>query len=38
MEKNPTPYKYSEQDLYTQVRKDIDRYYAGKLVITEANQ
>lgn len=30
----PFPYEYSEQDLYTQIERDIEYYYAGKLVIT----
>ncbi|MGI1659817.1 MAG: hypothetical protein ACRKFN_12770 [Desulfitobacterium sp.] len=34
----PFPYEYSEQDLYTQIQRDIDYYYAGKLVITVGNQ
>ncbi|WP_050754208.1 hypothetical protein [Desulfitobacterium hafniense] len=34
----PFPYEYSEQDLYTQIQRDIDYYYAGKLVITIGNQ
>lgn len=27
----PFPYEYSEQDLYTNIRKDIKRYEAGEL-------
>jgi len=27
----PFPYEYSEQDLYTNIRKDIKRYEAGDL-------
>jgi hypothetical protein len=30
----PFPYEYSEQDLYAQIQRDIDAYYAGKLEIT----
>lgn len=30
----PLPYEYSEQDLYANIQRDIDGYYAGKLGIT----
>ena len=30
----PFPYEYSEQDLYTNIRKDIKRYENGKLDVT----
>lgn len=30
----PFPYEYSEQDLYTNIRKDIRRYEAGELDVT----
>jgi len=30
----PYPYEYSEQDLYTQIQRDINAYYAGKLTTT----
>lgn len=30
----PFPYEYSEQDLYANSQRDIDDYYAGKLLIT----
>lgn len=30
----PWPYEYSEQDLYTNIKQDINAYYAGKLDIT----
>lgn len=34
----PFPYEYTEQDLYTQIKRDIDSYYAGKLAITVRQQ
>jgi len=34
----PFPYEYSEQDLYTQIQRDIDAYYTGKLAITVGEQ
>lgn len=30
----PLPYEYSEQDLYTNIRKDIKRYEVGELDVT----
>lgn len=30
----PFPYEYSEQDLYMNIRKDINRYEAGELDVT----
>lgn len=33
-EEEPFPYEYTEQDLYANIQRDIDAYYAEKLVIT----
>lgn len=30
----PSPYEYSEQDIYTNIRKDIKLYEAGELDVT----